>query len=76
MCEEFLEERPAWYAIYTKPMAESRVDSNLRAWQLETLAPKIKVRHDYEFTGKPVLCDVAALPAVHLRQVQAQWSDA
>lgn len=54
MSEEFLEERPAWYAIYTKPMAESRVESNLRAWGLETFAPKIKVRHDNQFTGKPV----------------------
>jgi transcriptional antiterminator RfaH len=35
-------------------MAESRVESNLRALQLETFAPKIKVRHDNQFTGKPV----------------------
>jgi transcriptional antiterminator RfaH len=54
MSEEFFEEGPAWYAVYTKPMAESRVESNLRAWQLETFAPKIKVRRDNEFTGRPV----------------------
>lgn len=54
MSEWLLEERPAWYAIYTRPMAESRVDSNLRAWGLETFAPKIKARHDNQFTGKPV----------------------
>lgn len=54
MSEEFLEERPAWYVIYTKPMAENRVESNLRAWQLETFAPKIKARRDNQFTGKPV----------------------
>lgn len=54
MSEEFLEEWPAWYAIYTKAMAESRVGNNLRAWGLEIFAPKIKVRHDNQFTGKPV----------------------
>lgn len=54
MSVEFLEERPTWYAIYTKPMAESRVESNLRAWRLEAFAPKIRTRHDNQFTGKPV----------------------
>lgn len=54
MPEEYQEEQPGWYAIYTKPMEESRVESNLKAWGVETFAPKIKVRRDNEFTGKPV----------------------
>ncbi|MBA3804366.1 MAG: hypothetical protein H0X14_01445, partial [Acidobacteria bacterium] len=35
-------------------MAESRVESNLRAWRLETFAPKNKARRDNQFTSKPV----------------------
>jgi transcriptional antiterminator RfaH len=54
MPEEYGEEQPGWYAIQTKSMEESRVESNLRAWGVETFAPKIKVRRNNEFTGKPV----------------------
>lgn len=54
MPEEYQEEQPGWYAIYTKSMEEGRVEGNLRAWGVETFAPKIKVRRDNEFTGKPV----------------------
>jgi transcriptional antiterminator RfaH len=54
MPEEYGEERPGWYAIHTKPMEEGRVESNLMAWGVETFAPKVRVRRDNEFTGKPV----------------------
>jgi len=42
-----------WYVIYTKPQQESRADSNLRAWNIETLAPKTREPRYNEFTGKP-----------------------
>lgn len=29
-----------WYAIYTHPKQEERVDSNLRAWKVETFVPR------------------------------------
>jgi transcriptional antiterminator RfaH len=33
-----------WYAIYTKPKQEDRAEFNLRAWQVESFAPKIRKR--------------------------------
>lgn len=36
------EPKKAWYAIRTKPKQEARVESNLRAWRLETFAPWLK----------------------------------
>jgi transcription antitermination factor NusG/acyl carrier protein len=33
-----------WYLIKTHPGQESRAEANLKAWQLETLMPKLKVR--------------------------------
>jgi transcriptional antiterminator RfaH len=31
-----------WYAVRTKPNEEDRADMNLRAWRVETFAPKAK----------------------------------
>lgn len=42
-----------WYVIYTKPQQESRADSNLRAWNIETFAPKTREPRYNEFTGRP-----------------------
>lgn len=42
-----------WYLIHTHPKQEDRVEGNLRAWQLETFAPKFKDRRYNEFTGRP-----------------------
>ncbi|HEX8150722.1 MAG TPA: transcription termination/antitermination NusG family protein [Pyrinomonadaceae bacterium] len=33
-----------WYAIHTKPKQERRAELNLRAWNIEALAPKIRAR--------------------------------
>lgn len=41
-----------WYAIHTKPRQEDRADSNLRAWRVETFAPKIRERNYNTYTGK------------------------
>lgn len=50
--EAAAEER-CWYVIFTKPMHESRVENNLRARQVETFTPKVKVRWENPFTGRP-----------------------
>jgi transcriptional antiterminator RfaH len=39
-----LDEQLCWYAIYTNPRQEERVESNLRAWHVETYLPKIAAR--------------------------------
>ncbi|HYJ88179.1 MAG TPA: transcription termination/antitermination NusG family protein [Pyrinomonadaceae bacterium] len=41
-----------WYAIKTKPREEDRADSNLRAWSVETFAPKIKESRLNQFTNR------------------------
>jgi transcriptional antiterminator RfaH len=47
------ETTPSWYAIHTKVRQEERAESNLRAWGLETYAPKIRVRGATHLTGTP-----------------------
>jgi transcriptional antiterminator RfaH len=37
-----LDEHAKWYAIHTKPKEEDRADINLRTWQVQTFAPKLK----------------------------------
>jgi transcriptional antiterminator RfaH len=44
---------PSWYLIYTNPKQEDRTDKNLRAWNVETFAPKLKEHHSHPFTGEP-----------------------
>ncbi len=41
---------PCWYAIHTKPKQEDRADSNLRAWGVETFAPKFKQYRSNPYT--------------------------
>ena len=41
-----------WYVVQTKPREEERADDNLRAWKVETLAPKIKNRRVNEFSNR------------------------
>jgi transcriptional antiterminator RfaH len=36
------DDQPHWYAVRTKPKEEARADFNLRAYQVETFAPKLK----------------------------------
>jgi transcriptional antiterminator RfaH len=42
MSRELRVDTPSWYAIHTHPRQESRADSNLRVWRVETLAPLLK----------------------------------
>jgi transcriptional antiterminator RfaH len=46
------DEERRWYVLYTQPQQESRADSNLRAWGVETFSPRIKKRARNTFTGK------------------------
>lgn len=41
-----------WYVVQTKPREEERADDNLKAWKVETLAPRIKARRVNEFTNR------------------------
>lgn len=45
--------QPSWYLIYTNPRQEDRTDQNLKAWKVETFAPKIREPQLNPFTGKP-----------------------
>ena len=51
MSSENFEQVSRWYVVYTLPNYEQRADSNLRAWHLETFAPKIKARRVNPFNG-------------------------
>ena len=42
-----------WYVVHTKSRQEERANSNLRAWGVETLNPKVKTRRYNQFTGAP-----------------------
>jgi transcriptional antiterminator RfaH len=42
----------SWYVVYTKPKQEERAVFNLRAWNVEVFAPRLKERRRNEFTGK------------------------
>ena len=42
-----------WYVVHTNPKQEERANSNLMAWGIETLHPKLKTRRHNEFTGVP-----------------------
>src|ERR1044072_9626044 len=44
--------KPSWYAIYTKPREEDRAESNLRAFGLKTLLPRIKEQRSREVKSK------------------------
>lgn len=52
MSPETVQVSSRWYAIHTKARQEDRADSNLRAWQVKTFAPKIKERRCNEYSGK------------------------
>ncbi|MEP7341569.1 MAG: transcription termination/antitermination NusG family protein [Acidobacteriota bacterium] len=46
-------DNPCWYVIHTHPKQESRAESNLKAWNVETFFPRISDCYFNEFTGKP-----------------------
>ena len=46
------EDTLGWYVVHTYPHQEDRASTNLKAWQLEILNPKLRVKKYNEFTGK------------------------
>ena len=42
-----------WYAVRTKAKEELRAEMNLRAWGVETFAPRIREKRVNQFTGQP-----------------------
>ncbi|HEX8557030.1 MAG TPA: transcription termination/antitermination NusG family protein [Pyrinomonadaceae bacterium] len=44
---------PSWYVIHTHPKQESRAESNLLAWRVETFVPRYKARRRNQFTSEP-----------------------
>lgn len=51
-----------WYVVQTKPREEERADYNLRAWKIETFAPKIKTRRLNGFNNRPAFNVKALFP--------------
>jgi transcriptional antiterminator RfaH len=42
-----------WYVIHTNPRQEDRAESNLRAWNIDIFAPRIKEVRYNQYTGLP-----------------------
>ena len=42
----------SWYVVHTHPKQEERTSSNLQTLQLETLAPRLRVKKYNQFTGQ------------------------
>ena len=42
----------SWYVVHTHPKQEERTNTNLKAFGIETLTPKLRVNKYNEFTGK------------------------
>ena len=47
-----IEDTLSWYVIHTHPKQEERTNSNLQAFGLETLSPKLLVNKYNQFTGQ------------------------
>jgi transcriptional antiterminator RfaH len=47
-----IENALSWYVIHTHPKQEERTNSNLQAFGLETLSPKLRVNKYNQFTGQ------------------------
>jgi transcriptional antiterminator RfaH len=43
-----------WYVVHTQCKQEDRADDNLKAWNIETFAPKLRERRNHPFTGETV----------------------
>lgn len=43
-------EAPRWYAVFTHARQEGRADENLKAWRVETFAPRIRQSRYYNGT--------------------------
>jgi len=62
MSIEIGQDTPLWYVVHTNAKQEERADSNLRAWGVETLYPKLQSRRFNEFTGVPTITTKPLFP--------------
>jgi transcriptional antiterminator RfaH len=53
MITQNMKDYPCWYLVHTHPKQEQRAETNLKAWNVETLAPKFRDKRYNEFTDKP-----------------------
>lgn len=60
--DEAANDSPSWYAIYTKSKEEDRADKNLRAWGMETFAPKIRERRYNQYGKGPTFLTKPLFP--------------
>lgn len=44
--------RHSWYVIHTNPRQEERADSNLKGWNVETFAPRVRQPRFNQYTGE------------------------
>jgi len=51
-----------WYVIHTHAQQEERAASNLKAWQVETFAPKMRERRYNQLTGRPTFITKPLFP--------------
>jgi transcription elongation factor/antiterminator RfaH len=51
MNTEMNAKHPSWYVIHTNPRQEDRADSNLRGWNVETFAPRMRQPRFNQYTG-------------------------
>lgn len=45
------DETSHWYVIQTKPKQESRAESNLNAWSIETFVPRVRKGRKHSYAG-------------------------
>ena len=57
-----LEDISRWYVVQTKSRQEERANSNLRAWGVETLNPKVRTRRYNQATGTPLHISQSLFP--------------
>lgn len=53
MPSQSTDNRLHWYAIHTHPRQEDRAESNLKAWKVETFAPRRKHHRHNPYTNCP-----------------------
>src|SRR2546430_16538243 len=49
------DDQPRWYAVHTKAQEEGRAEMNLRAWEIETFAPRIRELGRHPSSGQRIL---------------------
>ena len=58
-----IEDTLNWYVVHTHPKQEERTNSNLLAWGLETLNPRLRVKRYNQFTGQVIRLSKPLFPS-------------